>query len=279
MENPHPTAAARPASRGSRARPPGRAHRTAAMTCRSLIPLGLAAALACAADAAVAAPRSRMEIQVALCGPPEEIVRALDARPREAAYRTYLFDDASLTLLGRGLRLRLRVRAAGGELTLKAADQPCDALPAGLVPRREGKCEYDLHGDKAAGAVSLTAKLDADTTADLVARRAPVAGALSPAQLRFLRDAARAWPLPPDLRALGPIENAVYATRDGRYDVDVQRLPDGRAYVEVSAKVPVSEGDAARRALDARLVHAGVAAAADQAGQAGSKLRSLLGPR
>jgi hypothetical protein len=249
------------------------------MPCRALLSLGLGAALACAAPASHAAPPPRVEIQVALCGAPEGIVRALDARPREAAYRTYLFDDASLTLLGRGLRLRLRVRAAGGELTLKAADQPCDALPSGLVPRREGKCEYDLHGDKVTGAVSLATKLDADRAADLVAGRVPVAGVLSPAQMRFLRDAARAWPLPPDLRALGPIENTVYATRDGRYDVDVQRLPDGQAYIEVSAKVPVSDGDAARRALDAHLARAGVAVCADQAGQAGNKLRSLAGPR
>jgi hypothetical protein len=249
------------------------------MPCRVALSLAVVAALACAAPDSRAAPPPRMEIQVALCDTPEAIVRALDLRPREAAYRTYLFDDAALTLLSRGLRLRLRVRAAGGELTLKAADQPCDALPSGLVPRREGKCEYDLHGDKVAGAVSLATKLDADTTADLVAGRVPVAGVLSSAQTRFLRDAARAWPLPPDLRALGPIENSVYATRDGRYDIDVQRLPNGQAYVEVSQKVAVTEGDAARRALDAHLARAGVAVCADQAGQAGNKLRSLLGPR
>ena len=81
------------------------------------------------------------------------------------------------------------------------------------------------------------------------------------------------------LRALGPIENTVYATRDGRYDVDVQRLPSGQAYVEVSEKVPVARGDPARRALDAHLARAGVAVCADQAGQAGSKLRSLLESR
>jgi len=243
------------------------------------ISLACAAALACMAAVALAAPPPRMEIQIALCETPDAIVHALDLRPREAAYRTYLFDDAALTLLGLGLRLRLRVRAAGGELTLKAADQPCDALPAGLVPRREGKCEYDLHGDKVTGAVSLATRLDANTTADLVAGRIPVAGVLSRAQVRFLRDASRAWPLPPELRALGPIENTVYATRDKRYDVDVQRLPSGQAYVEVSEKVPVAQGDAARRALDAHLARAGVAVCADQAGQAGSKLRSLLGPR
>jgi len=241
--------------------------------------LASAAAISCVAAVALATPPSRMEIQIALCDTPDAIVRALDLRPREAAYRTYLFDDVALTLLGHGLRLRLRVRAADGELALKAADQPCDALPAGLVPQREGKCEYDLHGDRLAGAVSLATRLDAAATADLVAGRIPVAEVLSPAQVRFLRDATRAWPLPPDLRALGPIENTVYATRDKRYDVDVQRLPSGRTYVEVSAKVPVARGDAARRALDAHLARAGVAVCADQAGQAGNRLRSLVGPR
>lgn len=237
------------------------------------------AAVALALNAAHATPPARMEIQVALCGTPESIARALDLRPREAAYRTYLFDDAALTLLGHGLRLRLRVRAAGGELTLKAADQTCDALPAGLVPRREGKCEHDLHGDQVAGAVSLTKALDTGATADLVVGRVPVAGALSLAQARFLREAAGVWPLPAGLRALGPIENAVYSTRDRRYDVDVQRLPGGQVYAEVSEKVPLARGTGARRELEARLARAGVEVCADQAGQAGNKLKAMQGVR
>ncbi len=241
-----------------------------ARACALLLVLGAACA-----DAA----QPRMEIQVALCGDPVAIERALALRPREAAYRTYLFDDTALALLDRGLRLRLRVRAQAAELTLKAADQSCPTLPAGLVPRGEGKCEYDLHGDRIAGAVSLATPLSPAAADALISGQQPVAQALSPAQSRFLREAAGVWPLPADLRALGPIENRVYSTPDRRYDVDIQRLPGGREYVEISQKVPVARAQEARRALEAHLKTTGVTMCADQAGQAANKLRALLAPR
>jgi len=237
------------------------------------------ASIACALAPAGAAASRRAEVQVSLCGEPDAIERALDLKPRAAPYRTWLFDDDALALHERGLRLRLRVRADGAELTLKAADQACTALEPALVPKRQGKCEYDVHGDKMTGAVSISVALDAQTAEALVAGRVPPAEALSEAQVRFLREATSAWPLPPGLRALGPIANRVLATPGGRYDVDAQQLPDGRQFVEISAKVPVSQAPATQRALHARVERAGVTMCADQAGQAGTKLRALLPSR
>jgi len=53
-------------------------------------------------------------------------------------------------------------------------------------------------------------------------------------------------------------------------------LPAGDVYVEISRKVPAAKARRTKDALDDLLKRAGVAACADQSGQAESKLRSLL---
>jgi len=230
-----------------------------------------AAATACV-PCAEAAPRA--EIQVGLCGAPPDIARALDLVPRGPAYETWLFDDPSLTLLDRGVRLRLRMHPTDPVLTLKVAGQDCRTLPHGLVPRGEGKCEYDVHGAAMAGAVSLDHRIAAQAARALV-EGTPPSAALSAAQRRYLREVLRLDPLPPDLRALGPIRTEVFRTRDRRYDVDQSTLPDGAASVEISIKVPLAKVTAAETALAERLAAAGVTPCADQSGQAAAKLRSL----
>jgi hypothetical protein len=223
--------------------------------------------------AAHAAPRA--EIQVALCEPGDSLQGKLALRARGAPYETWLFDDRSLTLLGRGLRLRLRVNAAGSELTLKAARQDCESLAADAVLVKEGKCEIDVHGDVADGAVSLSRTLDAATTRELIAGRIDVAALLSDAQSGFLRNIVKAWPLPSDLRPLGPISNRVY--RASRYDVDVSTLPDGQQYAEIADKVRLERVPRERDKLMQHLARANVEVCAKQEGQAAEKLQRLLG--
>jgi len=80
------------------------------------------------------------EVQIGLCGAADHIVRALDLRPRGAPITVWQFDDDALTLLQRGLRLRLRVAVDGSsEYTLKVADQDCARLAPGRVPPRRGQ--------------------------------------------------------------------------------------------------------------------------------------------
>ena len=106
-------------------------------------------------------------------------MQALDLRPRGTPIEVWQFDDAALVLFGRGVRLRLRVAADGrSEFTLKVADQECARIDAKLIPPGEGKCEYDVYGTSAAGAISLTRSLDAKSTHDLVAGRMAPAQAL-----------------------------------------------------------------------------------------------------
>jgi hypothetical protein len=232
---------------------------------------------AAAAEPPPGAKAARAEIQLGLCGSAEQIVQALDLRPRGTPIEVWQFDDATLILLEHGLRMRLRVAADGrSELTLKVADQDCARLARDLVPSGEGKCEYDVYGAGIAGAVSLTRHLGAKSTDALIAGRAAPAQVLSPAQVRYLREVVKVWPLPPGIRALGPMHVRTYRTRDGHYDVDVSELPGGAHYAEISRKVPVPDTTRMMEVMEADLARAGVAKCADQSSQAANKLRSLL---
>ena len=82
-----------------------------------------------AAPSAASKGGPRAEVQIGLCAPQADMERAFGLHQREAPYEVWQFDDAALTLLEHGLRLRLRIQAAQSQLTLKIADQKCDALP------------------------------------------------------------------------------------------------------------------------------------------------------
>jgi len=146
-----------------------------------------------AAPSAASKGGPRAEVQIGLCAPQADMERAFGLHQREAPYEVWQFDDAALTLLEHGLRLRLRIQAAQSQLTLKIADQKCDALPPDLVPPREGKCEYDVYGTQATGAVSLNKSVDAGTTRDLIGGRLAVTQVLAPAQVRYLREVVHFW--------------------------------------------------------------------------------------
>ena len=240
------------------------------------VALALACSLAWPRAHAAPPATTRAEIQIGLCAPPADVERSLGLRPRDAPYDVWQFDDAALTLLAKGLRLRLRMHPGRPELTLKIADQNCEALAPGSVPPREGKCEYDVYAGQRAGAVSLNNALDADATRELIAGRLPVARALSAAQARYLRDVVHFWPLPPDLVSLGPIKALTYRTSDKTYDVDVNVLPGGERYVEITRKVPLADADRAFKTMQEYLAVAGIAECADHSGQAANKLRALL---
>src|SRR4030095_12820230 len=159
-----------------------------------------------AAEPPVGPKGARAEIQIGLCAPAGRIVQALDLHGRGTPMEVWQFDDAALTLFERGLRLRLRVTAAGrSEFTLKVANQDCARLDPGLVPPGEGKCEYNVYGTSEAGAVSLTRSLTAKSTKNLLGGRLAPAEALSTSQLRYLRDVG-IWPLPSGIRSLGPMQ-------------------------------------------------------------------------
>ena len=161
-------------------------------------------------------------------------------------------------------------------MTVKIANQDCAGIDAKMVPPKAGKCEFDVHGASMSGTVSLSRHLSHKQWTDLVAGRAPAADLLSAVQVAYLRDVARIWPLPTDLRPLGPKQSRAYVMEDKSYEVDVSKLPTGELYVEMSHRVPVAEAQTAKAALDAMLARSGVTACADQAGQAANKLKLML---
>lgn len=254
----------------------GRRGCAGALSAVTLIALATAWVPAAMADPPSRTKAAQVELQASLCAPPDDIVRVLDLRRSGKPVEVWLFDDDALSLFERGLRLRVRRAGERSDLTLKVANQDCAELKAEHVPRGEGKCEYDRHGDKVAGAVSLEIRLDASRTRRLLEGQEPVAQALSAAQIRYLREVVRAWPLPAGLRALGPIEVLRYRTANKRYDVDVTRMPGGERYVEIARKVARPDATQAQRDLLADVARAGVALCADQSAQAVNKLRTLL---
>lgn len=253
-----------------------RAIRSVAVTLAMILAAAGSVPQAGAAEAADGR-RTQAEIQIGLCSPVDRIVQALELRPRGTAIEVWQFDDAALTLFGRGLRLRLRVAADDrSEYTLKVADQECARVDASLIPPGEGKCEYDVYASVTSGTVSLSRNLDATTTKDLVAGRIAPAQALSASQIGYLRQMSGIWPLPNGIRALGPIHVRIYRTSGKRYDVDISQLPDGERFAEISRKVPLTDVNRAMEVMEADLSKAGVESCADQSSQAGTKLRALL---
>jgi hypothetical protein len=243
------------------------------------IPLATAAAQpwATAAEPLPDANGFQAEVQIGLCTRTDKIVRALDLRPHGAPITVWQFDDPALTLFGRGLRLRLRVAADGHSvLTLKAADQDCARLDPKLVPPGDGKCEYDVYGNNMAGAVSLNLRLGTKRTSDLLAGRVTPTEAMSPTQVRYVRDVVGIWPLPGNIRKLGPMQVQTYRTKGKVDDIDISQLPDGEQFAEISRKVPQEDASRTMGVMEADLSRAGVEICADQSSQAANKLRSLL---
>jgi hypothetical protein len=221
-------------------------------------------------------PNAPIELQIGLCSKPEEVERALALKPDGGAVDVWFWDTPSLAMFERGVRFRLRIAGSKGELTLKVANQHCSLIAPEHVPAKAGKCEFDRHGDVVAGAVSLSRKLDPQQIRQLIEGRKSLAEELSPAQVRYLREVLRLWPLPADLKPLGPIDLRRYRASGKPYDVDIWKVPSGARDVEIARKVRWSEADAAHRAMLDDLAQAKVAVCADQSAQSLARLRALL---
>ena len=241
--------------------------------------LGLLLVFADAVAAATPAEsRTRAEVQIGVCSPLAAVTAALRLHAAGPVTTTWLFDDRTLTLHRRGLRLRLRVADGAADLTLKVAEQDCANLPAGAIPPGQGKCELDLHGTAITGAVALSQPLPRARADALVAGTTRVQDALSLAQMNFLRDFVRGEPLPSMLLPLGPLAITSMKARDGSFALDITTLPSGEQSLEITRKVAMARAEQTRHRLEQRLARAGVERCADQSGQAGVKLRKLLPP-
>lgn len=223
-----------------------------ALVAAYLLVASLSAMTACAAPA-----NAVVDLQFSLCDTPKKIIQVFDLRQHGASFDVWLFDDEALGLFTKGLRIRLRQTRQGAELTLKAADQDCTMLAPGTLPAGQGKCEYDQHGTKMSGALSLTRAIDKRTANELIAGRQLLANQFSTAQKNFLQGVPGAWPLPFGTHALGPTHVRSYRTKSGVYAVDVSELPGGERFVEISRKVAKTDSPSAREQFEADLAKVG----------------------
>jgi hypothetical protein len=216
------------------------------------------------------------EVQVNLCSPVADVVRALALSPAGKPREAWYFDTASLDLFARGALFRLRTGAGAPELTLKAAGQDCAKVPPALLPKGAAKCEYDIHGTSVAGAVSLTRTLEPAQARGLLDGTVALADLLSAAQVRYLRDGLAVWPLAAGMRRLGPARIEGWRAPGGKYVVEEWQLPSGKRYVELSQKAPLGEAQRLQAQLMVLIAARGVQACPDQGSMAGEKLRDYL---
>jgi hypothetical protein len=239
--------------------------------------IAAACALLLAAAPLQAAPEARAEVQINLCAASDVVVRALNLRPAES-FESWYFESPGRVHNKRGYVFRLRTGGSGPQLTLKVAGQDCAKVKPELLESSDAKCEYDLHGAKPAGAVSITRSLSPELSRALVDGKAALADLLSPAQVRYL-EATGGWPLASDIKRLGPVRVRAYRTTAQKFVVEAWTLPGDERFVEISQKTPLTSAAALQADLEAMLDRASVPRCADQSSQAAAKLDAMLARR
>ncbi|MGH6622919.1 MAG: hypothetical protein ACREBN_03055 [Burkholderiaceae bacterium] len=238
--------------------------------------LGLAISAANAQDRLSTKPPAdaAAEVQINVCEPEQKIAAALNLKPRETPTEIWYFDTPALELLSHGRVVRLRTTGGRSDLTLKVANQSCGAIER-AIPEGEGKCEYDMHGEKFVGALSLARVLDAKQAAGLRSGTEPLAAVLTATQQRFLQKPGLGA-LPDGIAPMGPARVVSYRRAKGGFEVEVWTLPGGESFVEISEKARYSSALKVRAALERELAAANLKICKDQGSQAGEKLRILV---
>lgn len=215
------------------------------------------------------------EVQINVCEPAPKIVAGLGLKPvRETPTEIWYFDTPALELLAHGRILRLRLAGGRSDLTLKIANQSCGAIER-AIPEGEGKCEYDLHGEKFAGALSLSRGLDSKQADRLRSGAEPFAGTLTATQHRFLQKPGLGS-LPDGIAPIGPARVMSYRRGKSLFEVEMWTLPRGESFIEISQKARYADAMKVRAALERELATAGLAMCKDQGSQAAEKLRLLV---
>jgi len=214
-------------------------------------------------------------VQVNICEPEPKVAAALGLKPaRETATEIWYFDTPALELLSHGRVVRLRMVGGRSDLTLKVANQSCGAIER-AIPEGEGKCEYDLHGEKFAGALSLSRNLEARQAGRLRDGAEPLAAVLTATQQRFLQKPGLGQ-LPDGIAPIGPVRVMSYRRPKSAFEVEAWTLPRGEAFVEISQKARYADALKVRAALVRELAAANLTTCKDQGSQAAEKLRLLV---
>lgn len=243
--------------------------------------LGTAAAPAGAADP-TKGPRA--EVQISVCSPQQDVVRALGLRADASAPdAVWFFDTPDRLLRARGLRVRLRRAPDGGDLTVKLSGQDCARMLAAQAVPPSAKCEIDVRAGSRDGTLSLVRALTAaevaalisDTPASGPGLAAALEAALDERQRATLRVAnGQTWPAPDSMRRIGPASASGYRAPGRKYSVEFWQLPDGTVTGEASQRVAEPRTEAALAELQRELERAGIAICEEQLSQSARLLRS-----
>ena len=217
------------------------------------------------------------EVQVNLCSEPQEIIQALQLKRKGVNLReAWYFDTAKLDLFMSGVLVRLRISDKKSELTLKFAHQNCPEISLEFLPADQAKCEYDLHGEKLEGAVSISRSLETQQVDDLLNGSTALVDHLSPVQVRYLREGVDVWPLPSGLKLLGPGTIDTYKNKNHPFTVEIWQLQSGLRTVEISQKSTVADARSVEVHLKEILASSQVKICEDQGSQAGRKLKEYV---
>ena len=249
-----------------------------AVSCSSIFLAALAISTVTSAQDRLSSPPAGdapAEVQINVCEPEQKIVAALGLKPaRETPTEIWYFDTPALELLAHGRVVRLRMAGGRSDLTLKVSNQSCGPIER-AIPEGEGKCEYDMHGEKLAGALSLSRNLDTKQAGRLRDGTEPLATALTATQQRFLQKPGLGS-LPDGIERMGPARVTSYRRPKGGFEVETWTLPRGETFVEISQKARYADALKVRAALVRELAAANLTICKDQGSQAAEKLRLLV---
>lgn len=223
---------------------------------------------------------SKVDLQFAVHGHEEEILEALSLRRRDVIERAVsLFDTQNLDLFEMRIQIRLRFEDGGAELGVKRwgfAEDEFDRLSALF----DNQCETDVHGDHHIRSCAVKKMISLKKAKALVEGEENLLKVFTRDQIRLLFEGGS----PPlvileETKALGMISSRAWEwhEEDGsKFSIDIQTLPDGQRFTELSLKTRTTDVVQRRESLKAHLIGKGLVLSPDQGGRRPQKLSGLL---
>lgn len=222
----------------------------------------------------------KFDLQFALDGSEEQILKAMELRRRDAIERQiYLFDTDKLDLFQRQIQIRLRIEDGLAELGVKRWGMQ----PADFARMRElfgSQCEIDVHGNTLIRSCAVKKEMPVKKTNPLLSGEIGLLDLFNREQIALLFEGGS----PPlvmlrGAEALGPINSRVWEwhdANDSKYSIDIQTLPDDRQFAEFSLKTRTDNVLRKRETLEKHLLGRGLILPTDQHGRRPEKLVGLL---
>ncbi len=222
----------------------------------------------------------KVDLQFAVSGSEDEILKALDLRRRDVIEREiYLFDTDELAFLERRIQIRLRIENDEAELGVKRwGIDPADF--ARLQELFGSQCEVDVHGSTLIRSCAVKRIIPAKKAFHLVSDDAKLLDVFNREQIALLFEGGS----PPlvmlrEAQPFGPIGSRSWEwhdANDSKFSIDIQKLPDKQRFIELSMKIRTGDAIKEKEKLEKDLRARGLALEPDQHGRRTEKLTGLL---